>query len=116
MRRLTEEEMDHYRAPFPTPESRKPLWQYVNDLPLGKGPNDVTQLIDQYLDWLQKTNIPKLMLYAMPGFVVTIESLRWARDHFPNTTLAELNHALHLAPESVPELFSAALLKWMRAL
>lgn len=33
---LSPEVMTHYRTPFLTPESRKPLWQYLNDLPLGK--------------------------------------------------------------------------------
>ena len=112
IRPLTEEEMEHYRAPFQTPESRKPLWQYVNDLPLGKGPTDVVKLIEEYSKWLQKTKIPKLLLYAIPGFMTTIENVVWARDHFPNTEIAALDDALHLAQESVPEQFSEALLKW----
>lgn len=112
IRELTDEEMSYYRAPFPTPESRKPLWQYVNDLPLGKGPDDVVKLIQQYSDWLQKTNIPKLLLYAIPGFMTTIEDVRWAREHFPNTEVAALDDALHLAQESVPGQFSEALVKW----
>lgn len=109
---LTDEEMEHYRAPFPTPESRKPIWQYVNDLPLGKGPDDVVKLIEKYSKWLQKTKIPKLLLYAIPGFMTTIENVIWARDHFPNTEIVALDDALHLAQESVPEQFSEALLKW----
>lgn len=114
MRKLTDAEMAHYREPFPTPESRKPLWQYVNELPLGNGPSDVTQLIQRYSDWLQQTPIPKLMLYAIPGFVVTMESLQWARQHFQHLQCAELNHALHLAPESIPELFSAELARFIQ--
>lgn len=114
IRELTDEEMAHYRAPFPTPESRKPLWQYVNDLPLGKGPDDVVKLIQQYSEWLQKTKIPKLLLYAIPGFMTTIENVKWARDHFPNTETVPLDDALHLAQESVPDQFSDALLKWYK--
>src|SRR3990167_11457352 len=67
IRELTDEEMDHYRAPFQTEDSRKPLWQYVNDLPLGNGPGDVVALIQQYSKWLQETKMPKLMLYAIHG-------------------------------------------------
>lgn len=112
IRPLTSEEIAHYRAPFTTPESRKPLWQYVNDLPLGKGPDEVVNLIQHYSTWLQKTKIPKLLLYAIPGFMTTIQDVQWARDHFPNIQIAPLDDALHLAQESVPEQFSAALLKW----
>ena len=114
IRELTDEEMANYRAPFPTPESRKPLWQYVNDLPLGKGPVDVMSLIQSYSDWLQITKIPKLLLYAIPGFMTTMDNVRWANAHLPNIELASLDDALHLAQESVPEQFSAALLNWYR--
>lgn len=114
IRVLSEEEMDRYRAPFTTEESRKPLWQYINDLPLGNGPEDVVKLIQDYSDWLQKTPIPKLMMYAIPGFMTTIESVTWARDTMTNLELVSLDDAMHLAPESVPEQFSAALLKWYR--
>ncbi len=112
IRKLTDDEMAHYRAPFPTPETRRSLWQYVNDLPLGKGPSDVMELIQTYSAWLQKTTIPKLLLYAIPGFMTTIEEVTWARDHFPNTQIASLDDALHLAQESVPDQFSEALLNW----
>ncbi len=37
LRNLEPEEMAVYLAPFPTPESRRPLWQYVKDLPKGDG-------------------------------------------------------------------------------
>ncbi|OGT43695.1 MAG: haloalkane dehalogenase [Gammaproteobacteria bacterium RIFCSPHIGHO2_12_FULL_40_19] len=112
IRALTEEEMTNYRAPFQTPDSRKPLWQYVNDLPLGNGPDDVVALIQCYSEWLEKTKIPKLMLYAIPGFMTTIETVCWVRNHFTNIDVAPLDDALHLAQESVPEQFSNALLTW----
>ena len=114
VRKLTDEEMENYRAPFPTPESRKPLWQYVNDLPIGKGPDDVVALVRNYSEWLQKTKIPKLMLYAIPGFITQMESVSWAREHLPNLVLAALDDAMHLAQESIPEQFSEALVKWYR--
>lgn len=116
IRKLTNAEMEHYRHPFPTPESRKPLWQYVQDLPLGNGPADVVALIQGYSDWLQKTTTPKLMLYAIPGFMTTVNSVQWAKERLPNITLASLDNALHLAQESVPEQFSKILLEWYQTL
>src|SRR4030095_10539662 len=35
VRKLTDEEMSVYRAPFPTPESRRPTWRFPNELPIG---------------------------------------------------------------------------------
>lgn len=116
IRELTEEEMAHYRAPFPTPDSRKPLWQYLKDLPIGKGPADVVTLISEYSNWLQKTNVPKLLLYAIPGFMTSMENVQWARQHLSNLELAGIDDALHLAQESVPDVFSDALMKWHQKL
>lgn len=112
MRNLSPEEMAEYAKPFLTPESRKPLWQYIQDLPLGRGPTDVIQLITRYSKWLEKTPIPKLMLYAIPGFITTISTVQWARDNLQNLTLIGLDDVLHFAQESVPELFSEKLLEW----
>ena len=114
IRELTEEEMEAYRKPFLTEDSRKPLWQYVEDLPLGKGPADVVELIRKYSQWLQETKVPKLMLYAVPGFITTIDNVRWARDCLPNIQLVSLDDALHLAQESIPDQFSAALCQWYK--
>jgi haloalkane dehalogenase len=113
MRKLTPEEMDMYRAPFPTIESRKPLWQYIQDLPLGKGPDDVIKLIDSYSQWLQETDIEKLMIYAIPGFITTVETVAWARERLHNLKLVGLDDVLHLAQESIPEIFADALLNWL---
>src|SRR3990167_7241875 len=116
IRPLTEEEMAHYRAPFSTPDSRKPLWQYVNELPLGNSSPTIQDLMRKYSTFLQKTKIPKLMLYAIPGFMTTIEMVGWAKKNLPNIELAALDDAMHLAQESVPEQFSQALSQWYQSL
>lgn len=116
MRTLSPDEIAEYAKPFPTTESRKPLWQYVQDLPLGQGPEDVVALIDRYSKWLEKTPIPKLMLYAIPGFITTVATVQWARDHLKNLTLVGLDDVLHFAQESVPELFSEKLKDWYLSL
>lgn len=112
VRDLTVEEMKAYRSPFPTPESRKVLWQYIQDLPLGNGPKDVINLISRYSKWLQQTPIAKLLLYAVPGFITTIETVQWAKNHLKNIELFGLDNALHFAQESIPEIFSKKLREW----
>lgn len=114
--KLPEEVMDHYLAPFPTNESRRPLWQYVNDLPLGSGPDHVIDLIKNYSTWLATTTFPKLMLYAIPGFITTVDMLCWGRDHLQSLTLAPLEDVMHFAQESDPEGFSKALTDWYKEL
>lgn len=112
IRQLTEEEMEVYRSPFQTPESRKPLWQYVQDLPLPGGPADVAELIDAYSRWLCETSVPKLMFYAVPGFITTMDAVQWAKAHLKNLTLESIDEALHFGQEVYPELFGAKLQHW----
>lgn len=109
---LSQADMAQYQKPFPTPESRKPLWQYAQELPLGEEDSDVTALINEYSIWLQETPIPKLMLYAVPGFITTIDTVQWAKTHCKNLTLVGLDDALHFAQESAPEEFARALKNW----
>lgn len=111
---FSQETMDVYREPFSTAASRQPLWQYTQDLPLGKGPDDVIKLIDTYSKWLQHTEIPKLMLYAVPGFITTIETVAWAKERLHNLTLVALDDALHFAQETMPQDFAQAIDSWMR--
>lgn len=102
----------HYRAAFPTPESRRVLWQYVKDLPLGQGPSDVVALISQYSSWLQASVVPKLLMYAVPGFITTMDTVAWASEHMPNLTLEDLGTAMHFAQETMPETFAETLSHW----
>lgn len=112
LRKLSNEEILQYEAPFPTPDSRKPLWQYVTELPLGTEDGEVVELISKYSKWLTHTDIPKLLLYAVPGFTTTIETVQWARSHLSNLVIEELPDALHFAQESNPVLFSKKLREW----
>lgn len=115
LRKLTPIEMWHYEQPFLTTHSRKPLWQYLLELPLGNGEDtEVVRLIERYSQWLQKITLPKLFLYAIPGFTTTIETVEWAKKHLPNLSLTELPDALHFAQESNPEGFALAIKNWMQ--
>lgn len=110
--KLPEDAMHQYRQPFATVESRKPLWQYVLDLPLGKQSTDVSQLINSYSHWLQTTRIPKLLMYAWPGFITTMQTVSWAKEAFPALTSVDVGEGLHFIQESNPEAFCHAFLAW----
>jgi haloalkane dehalogenase len=67
LRNLTEEEMNQYREPFKTVESRKPTWVWPNEIPIDGKPADVHKIVTDYNQWLQETELPKLLFYAYPG-------------------------------------------------
>jgi haloalkane dehalogenase len=113
---LMQEVLEHYRKPYTTPASRQPLWQYLVDLPTGREDNKVVGLIARYSEWLKQSGKPLLMLYALPGFVTTMDTVAWAKGNLKNLTLVELDGAMHFAQESMPALFAYELRKWYNSL
>lgn len=116
MRKLSAEEMEHYREPFKEAGSCKPLWQYIHDLPLGDGPADVVELIANYSQKLQTSPIPKLMMYAVPGFITTISTVQWAKDHIAKLELVDIGDALHYAQENIPDKIGEELSNWYESI
>ena len=64
VRTLTDEEMDHYRAPYKEEAARKPLWRWPNELPIDGEPADVWEAAVAYHEWLQRTEVPKILFHA----------------------------------------------------
>src|ERR1700722_19465545 len=58
VRKLTDEEMSVYRAPFPTPESRRPTWRFPNELPIEGKPADVYLTMEKAHRALAKSSYP----------------------------------------------------------
>lgn len=112
MRKLTEEELTVYRQPFLQASSRKVLWQFIQDLPFPHGPEDVRNLVNHYSNELQKLALPKLLLFSMPGFFTSMESVMWAREHLSNLKVVDLGEALHCPQETNPVRVQKALVNW----
>ena len=114
IRSLSDKEMAYYREPFQQPGSEKPLRQYLQDIKLGNGQNEVEKLISSYSKKLIKSSLPKLMLYSMPGFVTTIATVKWAKEHLPNLEIVDVGEALHYAQENNPTLMGEAISIWLQ--
>jgi len=61
MRRMSEEEMDVYRAPFLEPESRYPIYMWPNELPVGGTPASNVRVVERIGEWLRTSDTPKLL-------------------------------------------------------
>lgn len=116
LRDLSDEELSYYREPFAEPDDRLPLWQYVQELPLGKERTDVVNLIDEYSKKLRASKMPKLMFFAVPGFITTIDTVSWCRDNLQNLEIIDLGEAMHFAQESNPDAFATNLEQWYQEL
>ncbi len=80
LRKLTEEEMTEYRRPFERPgEDRRPTLSWPRQIPLGGEPADAVETVAQNLAWLQASGLPKLLVHAEPGAILTGPMLESAR-------------------------------------
>jgi haloalkane dehalogenase len=72
LRGLTEEEHNHYRAPFAEPgESRRPTLTWPRQIPIEGEPGDVKAIVETSEKWLAGSDVPKLFINAEPGSILT---------------------------------------------
>lgn len=117
LRKLSEEELAHYREPFLDPMHRHLIFQHLEELPVsGNAPFAVRRLIEMYVKKLQFSELPKLLLYAMPGFNTTMEMVAWAKEHLKNLRITDVGEALHYPQESNPDLVGKAIAEWIAKL
>ena len=116
VRTLTEAEMDHYRAPFPTVPSRRPVRQWPRDVPIDGRPEEVHAIVAEYSLWLQQTPIPKLLLHATPGGLIPAPTVEWCRANFPNLETVDLGEGLHYLQEDHPHRIGEAIATWYQDL
>jgi len=79
LRRLTEEEMDAYRAPFRTRDSRWPTLVWPRELPIDGQPADLVWVVDDYAAWLSTNDLPKLFISAEPGALLVGRAREFCR-------------------------------------
>jgi haloalkane dehalogenase len=80
VRKLTDEEMSIYRAPFPTPKSRRPTWRFPNDLPIAGEPADVYSTIEDAHRALAQSSYPSYFSWANLGPSYRLLSPRVLQD------------------------------------
>jgi haloalkane dehalogenase len=116
VRKLTEQEMEAYRAPFPTPESRRPTWRFPNELPIAGEPADVYAAIEQAHRALGQSSYPKLLFAGDPGALLSPAfAERFARG-LSNCKLLQIGPGIHYLPEDNPTAIGSAVREWLSEL
>jgi haloalkane dehalogenase len=106
--------MTNYRAPFAAGNTTQPLQQYINDIP-SNNPS-INQLIAAYSNKLTHSNLPKLMLYSIPGFMTTMATLMWAKDNLPHLEIIDAGEDLHYALETHPTFIGQMISVWLQSI
>lgn len=113
---LTPADHDAYRAPFPTPESRRPMLMFPREIPFDGEPADVATIMDDYGRAMVSTpQIPKLLMAVENGVGMgSDDAIDWATSTFANIDTVGIGPAGHHAPEDQPDAIGEALARWLR--
>lgn len=112
-RKLSDEEMHHYRQPFVNPgESRRPTLSWPRNIPIGGEPADVVSVVNHYSTWLAESDVPKLFINAVPGMIIPGRPLDVIRT-WPNLTETTVR-GLHFVQEDSPNEVGAAVAQFVR--
>lgn len=70
LRKLSDEEMAVYRAPYGTEADRQPMLNWPRQIPIAGEPPNVVALVQQYAQWLSASSVPKFFVNAEPGSIL----------------------------------------------
>jgi haloalkane dehalogenase len=108
LRKLSDEEMAVYRAPFLTPQSRLPTWRFPNELPIAGEPGDVVARLEKAHAALAGSAYPKLMFAAEPGALVSPAFAEEFAGKLKDCRLVRLGAGVHFLQEDHPEAIGRA--------
>lgn len=116
VRKLEPEEVRAYRAPFPTVASRKPIRQWPREIPFDGSPADVYEIVRNYRRWLEETEIPKLLIHATPGMIITPEVAEGLKAVLKNLEALDVGEGLHYLQEDHPHEIGRGIASWYQEL
>jgi haloalkane dehalogenase len=113
VRKLTEEEMSVYRAPFPAAESRRPTWRFPNELPIAGEPADVYRTMENAHRALAQSSYPKLLFAGSPGALILPANAESFAKGLKNCRLVQLSSGIHFLQEDHPDVIGAHVKEWL---
>ncbi|UCE43109.1 MAG: haloalkane dehalogenase [Candidatus Aminicenantes bacterium] len=116
VRKLTQQEMDHYREPFLEESSRKPVLVWPNEIPIDGYPADNTEIVKGYYEKLKQSDIPKLLLWAKPGAIIKEKHVEKIRQAFKNLQDVYLGKGKHYLQEDHPDEIGKAIVEWYQSI
>ena len=114
IRKLSETEMDAYRAPHLNADDRQPLLNWPRQIPIEDEPENVAALVNEYGAFMAGSDIPKLFINADPGSILVGPQRDFCRT-WPNQQEVTVK-GLHFIQEDSPQEIGQAVASWLEAL
>jgi haloalkane dehalogenase len=112
-RKLTDDEMAVYRAPFPTPESRRPTWRFPNELPIAGEPANLYSALVEAHAAMSRSSYPKLLFVGDPGALVSPAFAESFAKGLKNCGVVSLGPGAHYLQEDHPEAIGKSVAEWI---
>ena len=113
IRRLSDEEIEEYRRPFINPgEDRRPTLSWPREIPIEGQPANVCEIVNQYAEWMQTNDIPKLFINAEPGAITTGRIRDFCRSWKNQTEVTVKGR--HFIQEDSPDEIGKAISTWYK--
>jgi len=113
LRHLSDVEMAAYRAPFPTPDTRRPMLALPRDLPIAGQPADVDSALRDAHAALAASRYPKLLFVGEPGALVSPAFAVDFADRLTNIATIWLGAGRHYLQEDHPEAIGRSVAGWI---
>jgi haloalkane dehalogenase len=113
IRKLSEQEMATYRAPFLAREARLPTLVWPRQIPIEDEPADVTAIVESYGKAMSQSALPKLLIVGEPGAIIRGRILESCRK-WPNQTEVTVK-GLHFLQEDAPDEIGRALQQFVKS-
>jgi len=111
LRKLTDEEMASYRAPFTVETDRQTMLNWPRQIPIAGEPAHIVALVQAYADWLSQSPLPKLFVNAEPGSILVGAQREFCRT-WPNQTEVTVRGSHFIQEDSGAEI-GRAVASWM---
>jgi haloalkane dehalogenase len=113
LRPLSGEEMEAYRVPFPTPQSRKPVLRLPRELPIEGQPADVAAISEHDHCALRLSSYPKLLFAGDPGALISAQAAKEFAAGLKNCRFIDLGPGAHYLQEDHPDTIGTAIAGWL---
>ena len=112
---VADEDLQAYLAPYPTPESRRPILAWARQLPLGGDPAVLVARINEYDAWLGSSpDVPKLLLTfeGSPTLLIGEGLAEWCQNNIAGLETVQGGAAGHHAQEDRPKEIGTEIAAW----
>jgi haloalkane dehalogenase len=113
---VPDEDLQTYLAPYPTPETRRPILAWARQLPLGGDPAELVTRIEAYDAGLAASvDVPKLLLTfeGSPTLLIDENYKAWCAANITALDIVHAGEAGHHAAEDRPKEIGTEISTWI---